>query len=195
MNVQPGYNPEKRGVTLSVESNLIKRYFPNFSGMVKENPSVPKDTEVELFDERTAVITFPLDPSSSIVKAGENSMAIGISSDKMEVFQDIINSFANCALRKELRTTEFIPLYGYPKENLKVDIQNAVKNKRKLCVIKDYSEYTAMSEGKSGKYIFHQVMVEYGTPEYTEASILLYNEDMKSLRNMFEDRLVLENWC
>jgi hypothetical protein len=193
MNVQPGYNPEKRRVTLSVESNLIKRYFPNFSGMVKENPSVPKDTEVELFDERTAVITFPLDPSSSIVKAGENSMAIGISSDKMEVFQDIINSFANCALRKELRTTEFIPLHGYPKEDLQKDIQEAVKNKRKLCIIKDFSEYKAMSGEK--KYIFHQAMVEYGTHEYSEASILLFKGELGTLRKMYEDKLVLENWC
>ena len=50
MNVQPGYNPEKRRITLSVETYLMMRYFNNFSGMVTENPGVPKDTEVEWFN-------------------------------------------------------------------------------------------------------------------------------------------------
>ena len=83
MNIQPGYNPEKRCVTLSVESNLLGRYFKNFSGMIRENPGVPKDTEVEQYDETTAIISFPLDNSGSIIKAAENRMAIGINSESM----------------------------------------------------------------------------------------------------------------
>ena len=196
MNIQPGYDPEKKRVTLNVDSYLLSRYFPNFSGMIKESPGIPKDTEVEQVNETVAVITFPIDERSVISKAaGPNSqmMSIGINSESMEVFQKVINSFVGCDIRKELRTTEFIPLHGYPKEELKKDIQAAVQNKRKLCIIKDYSEYTAMS--KQGKYIFHQYMVEPSTPEYTEAAILLYNEDMKKLRETFEGKLKLESWC
>jgi hypothetical protein len=138
MNVQPGYNPEKRRITLSVETYLMMRYFNNFSGMVTENPGVPKDTEVEWFNDRTAIITFPIDNGGSIIKASENKMAIGINENSMNVFQGIINSFLECALKRELKTTEFIPLHGYPKEELQKDIQEAVKNKRKLCIIKDF---------------------------------------------------------
>ena len=193
MNVQPGYNPEKRRITLSVETYLMMRYFNNFSGMVTENPGVPKDTEVEWFNDRTAIITFPIDNGGSIIKASENKMAIGINENSMNVFQGIINSFLECALKRELKTTEFIPLHGYPKEELQKDIQEAVKNKRKLCIIKDFSEYKAMSGEK--KYIFYQAMVEYGTHEYSEASILLFKGELKTLREMYEEKLVLENWC
>lgn len=194
MNVQPGYNPEKRRITLSVESYLMIRYFNNFSGMVIEDPGVPKDTEVEWFNDRTALITFPLDNSGSIIKSSENRMAIGINETSMTVFQNIINSFVECALKKELKTTEFIPLRGYPREELMKDIQEAVKNKRKLCIIKDFSEYKAMHE-EGHKYIFHQAIVEYGTHEYSEASILLFNGELGTLRKMYENKLVLENWC
>ena len=45
------------------------------------------------------------------------------------------------------------------------------------------------------KYIFHQAMVEYGTHEYSEASILLFKGELKTLREMYEEKLVLENWC
>lgn len=193
MNVQPGYNPEKRRITLSVETYLMKRYFNNFSGMVTDNPGVPKDTEVEWYDERTAIITFPVDNSGSVVKASENKLAIGINESSMNIFQGIINSFVECALKKELKTTEFIPLYGYPKEELQKEIQGAVKEKRKLCIIKDFSEYKNMSG--EHKYIFHQTIVEFGTHEYSEAAILLFNGDLKTLRKQYEDKLVLENWC
>jgi hypothetical protein len=120
-------------------------------------------------------------------------MSIGIDPNSINIFQTIINSVVSSALKKELKTTEFIPLHGYSSKNLKNDIQEAVKNKRKLCIIKDYSEYTALTTSK--KYVFHQIMVEYGTRDYTETAILLYNEDMKSLRDKFEDSLKLEDWC
>ena len=193
MNVQRGYNPEKRRITLSVETYLMTRYFYVFSGMITDNPNVPKDTEVEWGNSRTAIITFPVDSGGNIIKASENKMAIGINENSMNAFQEIISSFVECALKTELKTTEFIPLYGYPKESLMEDIKEAVKNKRKLCIIKDFSEYKAMSGKK--EYIFHQSIVEFGTHEYSEAAILLFKGDLKTLRKNYEDKLVLENWC
>ena len=50
-------------------------------------------------------------------------------------------------------------------------------------------------ESGEKKYIFHQAMVEYGTHEYSEASILLFKGELKTLREMYEEKLVLENWC
>lgn len=196
MNIQPGYDPEKKRVTLSIDSYLLSKYFQNFSGMIKENPGIPSGTEVEQINETVAVISFPIDGKSVISRsAGPNSqmMSIGIDSSSMEVFQKVINSFVGCAIRKELKTTEFIPLYGYPKEELKKDIQAAVENKRKLCIIQDFSEYKAMSEER--KYVFHQYLIEPKNAEYTEAAILLYNEDIEKLRETFESKLKLESWC
>ncbi|MBP3732260.1 MAG: hypothetical protein J6I84_03355 [Bacilli bacterium] len=194
MNIQPGYDPDKKRIVLNIELNLLSRYFNNFSGMILEDTGIPKDTEVEQLGATTARITFPVDPSQNIVKKIENGMSIGVNMETMEVFQKIINSFIGSALRKELKTTEFIPLNGYPAENLKEDIQAAVKNKRKLCIIQDFSEYQAMSE-KNGKYVFHQYMVEHGTHEYTEVAILLYQEKLDELKKIFEGKLKLTNWC
>jgi hypothetical protein len=163
--------------------------------MIVDDPGVPKNTEVIQINEVTAQISFPVDDKSVVKMVSDNKMSIGIDPNSINIFQTIINSFVSSALKKELKTTEFIPLYGYPRENLKVDIQEAVKNKRNLCIIKDYSEYLAMSEGKTNKYIFHQKIVEFGTPDYTEAAILLYNEKLEELRDTFEESLVLEDWC
>lgn len=197
MNIQPGYDPEKKRVVLNIDMYLLGRYFNNFSGMILKESGIPKDTKVEQLGETTARITFPVDSSSSIFRHSEDHMSIGINMEVMELFQKVINSFIGSALRKELKTTEFIPLNGYPSENLKVDIQAAVKNKRKLCVIEDYSEYLAMSEPKEkggAKYVFHQRIVEPGTSEYTETAILLYQEKMDELRKMFDGKLQLTSW-
>lgn len=195
MDIQPGFDPEKRCVTLSVRTYMISRYFKNFQGMIIGDSGTPKNTEVLQIDEDTALIKFPAETSGSIIKASENKMAIGINAEIMGTFQNIINTFMNCALRKELRTTEFIPLYGYSIDSLKEDIQNAVKNKRNLCIIKDYSEYLNMQKGKDGKYEFHQYLVEVGMPEYADVAILLYQKKIKELREMFEDKLEFESWC
>ena len=196
MNIQPGYDPEKKCITLSVDLYLISRYFPNFSGMIKGSPDVPEGTEVEQVSDTVAVITFPIDDKSvgvANINPDSRMMSIGINAKHMDAFQKIISSFVSCAISKEIKTTEFIPLYGYSISNLKEEVQEAVKNKRKLCIIKDYSEYTSMNSER--KYVFHQYMVEPGTRDYTEAAILLYNEDIKKLREIFEDKLKLESWC
>ena len=195
MDIQPGYDPEKKCITLSVRTYMITRYFQNLKGMIKECSDTPKNTEVVQVDDDTALIKFPAESSGSIVKSSDNKMAVGVNVVVMETFQNIINTFMNCALRKELKTTEFIPLYGYSIDNLKEDIQVAVKNKRKFCIIKDYSEYLAIQNKKVEKYEFHQVMVEVGTPEYTDVAILLYQKKIDELREMFEKKLKLENWC
>ena len=195
MIVKPGYDSEKNRIMLSIETNLLSRYYKNFSGMVMKTLGIPEGTEVRQLNETTALITFPLDETvdDKPIRISPNQMAIGISREKHDLFEKIIKTFIKCALRKELRTTEFIPLYGYPKENLKLDVQEAVKNNRKLCIIQNYDEYLSMKNNHED-YIFHQIMLEPGTHDYAEASVLLYNEDLETLRKLFEPRLKLENW-
>lgn len=193
MNVSPGYDPQKKRIIITVESNLLNKYFPNFSGMVMSDSGVPKNTEVDQSSPTTAIISFPSPLGSPVKKLDEERSAIAIDSRIIEKFNDIINNFIRCAIRRKLRTTEFIPLSGYPVEDLKKDIQEAVKNKRSLCIIKNYDEYLAMENNQ--KYVFHQYEIEYGTKDYTEAAILLYQGSMEELREMFEGRLELEDWC
>jgi hypothetical protein len=196
MNIQTGFDPDSSCMTIAVETNLLIKYYTNLEGMFLATKNKPEGLTVTQRNRNTAIVAFPVPKSQIQVQKEMQRAMVGIDKRVMYDVMNVISKFVNSAIRKEFKTTEFIPLYGYSKDDLHKDIQEAVKNKRKLCIIRDYSEYLAMSQGKNGAtYIFHQYMVEYGTPEYTEASILLYNKDMKSLRDMFESKLALENWC
>ncbi len=196
MNIQTSFTPEGELVTINVETNLLSKYFSNFKGLIKNDPDSPAGIDVERLTTTSALITFPIDKVGKIQKVDENRMAVAIDSSLMEKLNEIINLFVNCALRKEFNSTEFIPLSGYPVENLIEDIQGAVKNKRNLCIIDEYSEYLKMQKDKrSGEFKLNQVMVEYGTSEYSECAILLYNGNLEELKNKYQDKLVYKSWC
>ena len=196
MNVQTSFTPEGELVTINVETNLLGKYFSNFKGLIKNDPDSPVGINVERLTTTSALITFPIDKVGKIQKVDENRMAVAIDSSLMDKLNEIINLFINCALRKEFRSTEFIPLSGYPVENLIEDIQEAVKCKRNLCIIDEYSEYLKMQKDKrSGEFKLNQIMVEYGTSEYSECAILLYNGNLEELKSKYQDKLEYKSWC
>ena len=123
MKVTPGFDPNSKKIKLEFKTNLLKKYYLNFEGMVNSSSDVPSGTSVEQIEEDTALISFPI-PQRSQVKNDEERKTTFISIDpkSMEIFGDVINRFVNAALRKEFRTTEFIPLEGYPIEKLQSEI-------------------------------------------------------------------------
>ena len=103
--------------------------------------------------------------------------------------------FVRSGLRKELKTTEFIPLYGYSIENLSKEIIQAYKNGRNYCIVKDYDEYLNMVE--KNEYKFHQYVLskELNKKDYMDVTLLIYNKNIEEVRNKFEKKLKLKNWC
>ena len=144
------FNPDNNKVVFIFETNLLNRYFPNLKGLVENDKDVPSDIEVEQRNSNTALISFSPGPESSNVQKtesnGSGAYRIAIDSRKVESINKVLNKFTRCALKKELNTTEFVPLTGYPEENLKEEIIGALKGKRKLCILRDYDEYLNMQD-------------------------------------------------
>ena len=193
MKFSQTFNPDNNKIVFILETNLITRYFSNLKGLVEGDKDVPSDIQVEQKNSNTAFISFSPGPESSIQKSSDGfSGRVAIDSKKIESINRVLNKFTRCALKKELSTTEFIPLKGYPEENLKEEIVAALKGKRKLCILQDYDEYLNMQE--KDLYEFHQYILEYGTNEYVDAVLFIRNGNFKKLRELYGDKLVLTNW-
>lgn len=192
MKLTNGFSPEEQRLTIKVESNLLKKYFNNFSGIINNHEGLPEGTRVEQKGVSSAEISFPIPKSTRINRIDDEQMSIVVNADDMNSITDAINDFINQALKYELKHTEFIPLNGYPVEDLKKDIQAAVQAKRDLCIIGEYSEYLKMQEER--KYTYHQYIVKHGTIEYAEAALLIYEEKINELQDIYSSKLTLTDW-
>lgn len=193
MNITPNYNPVENRMEFTFTCNLLRKYFSNFYGLVTKYPGVPEGTNVTPGQNSSqAVISFPVD--QSMVKEDPNRDGVGVSMrrDEIEKLNAAINVFINGALKKELKTTEFIPLKGYDISLLQVDIKAAIENKRSYCIIKDFDEY--LESGKTRTYNFNQVMVEYGTPEWADISILIEEGNLAALKKKYTPKLQFVEW-
>ena len=188
----PDYNPANGDLEFTIELNLFKTYFPNFEGLVKMDEKLSKcSAKVRQISPTKAIVAFPV--SKDDIKRNGDSAAVRLSSDSLQALYNVLNSFTRSALKKELNTTEFIPLNGYPIENLQEDIVSAVKAKRKLCIINDYSEY--LEKQKSHNLVYHQFVVDHGTSEYADVVLLILDGDLDTLRKIYTPKLVETEWC
>lgn len=189
MKLQPGFNPEENRVTINVETNLLVKYYQNFVGLVKSTEGVPSGINVKRCGSNVAEVSFPVGDDARKTETG-----VAIDSRKMEKIQDVINDFVNSALRHELKRTEFIPLTGYPLEDLQNDVKNASKAKRNLCIIGDYDEYLRME--KDRLYEFHQIILEHGTSEWADAILMILegNKGLEELKKIYEPKLDFVCW-
>lgn len=187
MKVNNDFDREKMEVVINIQCNLLKKYYPNFVGILEKNKDdIPKGFSVRQASSDTAKISFPI-PEGTTISKGGGSFAVNLMS-----LMDVINKFAGTALRYELEHTEFIPINGYPLEDLKKDIVASVKNKRNLCVLGDYAEYLSME--KEHKYQFHQVYVNYGTPEWADIVLMILEGDMEKMRELYTPKLEFTEW-
>lgn len=193
MKVTPGFDPRNKKITLEFQTNLLKKYYPNFEGMITTDSSIPSGTNVQQTREDTAVITFPVPKNTSIKNDSENGVGyIAVEPENMEIFGNVINKFVNAALRREFKTTEFIPLEGYPIEKLRTEIRLALENKRNFCIIDTYENYLKLTQ--KNNYEFNQAILEFGSTDYAKTAVLVYRGDIEGLRKMWSERLKLDSW-
>lgn len=193
-NIVPSYNPISGNLEITIELNLFVKYFSNFEGMILMDQELSeKGFKVKQTNSTTAVVSVPIDPSLASPPNEEGVGQIRAEGTGLKALYKLLNSFVNSAIKKELRITEFIPLHGYPVEDLQKDIVAAVTGKRNLCIIGEYSEY--LEKQKSGNFSYHQYVIEHGTEEYVDAAILIKDGDMETLRKLYEPKLVYTEWC
>lgn len=190
----PGYNPTNGDLEFTIELNLFRNYFPNFEGLIKMDEELTKcNAKVRQVEPNKAIVAFPINKDNIRQVNNETASVRFDNVSGLKALYNVLNSFTRVAIKKELRTTEFIPLNGYPVEDLQKDIRAAVKGKRKLCIIKDYSEY--LEKQKDHNLVYLQYIVEYGTNEYADAVLMILDGDMDSLRKIYTPKLVRTEWC
>lgn len=192
MNITNSYNPEEKRVLVFVESNLLVDYFPNFQGLIKKDNNSINDLRIEKLGKDKAMISFPLPREASVMRVSDEKMAVSMPTNLMEKLTETINRFTNAAIRKKLKTVEFLPLSEYPEEDLRNDMIAAVKAQRNFCILNSYSEYKEMSE--KNKYDFSQIMVYYGTNDYADIALDIWKGNIQGLRERLDEKFEKYEW-
>lgn len=189
MKIVNDFDREKMEIVVNVQCNLLKKYYQNFVGTLeKKKDKMPSGFSVQQSSLDTARISFPIPDGTTV----SNSGGIGKFAVNLSTLVGIIENFAGTALRYELEHTEFIPINGYPIENLQKDILESVKNKRNLCVIRSYDEYLKME--KEQKYQFNQVYLNYGTQEWADLVLMIQEGDLDEIRKVYSSKLEFTEW-
>lgn len=202
MKLDMGVEPNETGknkLIITVKSPLFPRYFNDLKHIVEENErnidGLPSDIRVRNSGQGEALITFSIDHDPIESSVPGRSM-VKLNGKHMESINVALNIWVNVAMKQELNRVEFIPLHGYSAEDLKKDVQTAVANKRDLCIIRTYAEYLNSQKAKTAKdaFTFVQYLVKYGSDEYSDVAIALYNKELKELRQTYENKLVQTEW-
>lgn len=188
------YDSGSKKMIIEFKNGLIETYFDLLESCVKENKSkgmLPDDLEVQSLGEGRCMITFHIDlPEAEGMKNGQR---IGTLPKNMtDKISNVLEEFRKKAIKTEFSTTEFIPLSGYPIENLQEDIKEAIKNKRNFCIVDKYSEYIRFASGNTTS--LNQSKVMYLSNEYSDIAIYIYEGNIKKLKELYKDKLSVVDW-
>ena len=192
MNISTGFDPEAQRLTVSVETNLLIKYYPNLASMIQRATRKPRGLEVSQRNKTTAVVTFPIPKNQVKVQEEKQRAMVAIDKSEMDDLMDIITRFANAAIRREFMTTEFIPLVGYSVDDLKEDIKKAIPEGRRFCIIDTYENYLTAQSSKN--FVYNQYVIEPGTDEYADVAILIQTGNMKELQSIYTPKLKKTEW-
>lgn len=199
MDISSSFDPSQKAIIMKVTSNLIEKYYPNFSGMLKKG--VKRATiDVSRVDKTAANIIISLDKSNSSIgsvgtaEISENLGMIKAAIDKNMFIEiiGVIDKFSQSALLKEFQTSEFCPLSGYDFEKLKEDVEAAIEAKRNLIFVDSFENYRRAVDTMNLK--FDQYLVKYGTSEWADMVLLIMSGDFEKLKNIVTPKLKVMNW-
>lgn len=188
------YDSESKRMMIEYKNGLLNNNFEILENCVKEKVSkglLPKDMEVKNLEDNRCLIVFRMDlPGADKM---DNGQRIGkLPQDLTDNISDAIEEFKGKAIEKEFKTTEFIPLTGYPVKELQKDIQEAIKNKRNFCIIDKYTEYLKFSQGLTTK--LKQYTVNYLNDDYSNVAIYIYEGNLRKVQDLYKNKLTEVDW-
>lgn len=185
-------------MVVTVNTNLIDRYYPHLCGMLKVSKTCPRGIQVEKAAKDTAIITFPIPKSNMgpIRNTPDGNSVVGIDASFLEPLLKELNRFASLSVRNMSKHVEFLPINdlsgGYSEEERRSDVVTAIKNKRDFLLLDSYKTYK--EEVEAGRYQFKQVLVKYGTSDYADISIWIEKNNLEPLKKYFKDNAKVVNW-
>lgn len=188
------YDSMNKRLMIDFSCSLLREHYDVLDTIIKKHKKagyISKSVELQKLEDSRCIIIIPMEiPGSEKFADGERMT--GIPKDLLNNITFVIEDFKNSALEKELKTTEFIPLTGYPVEKLKADIMEAIKNKRNFCLIEKYSDYKKFFNHEVTK--LRQYKVLYPSNDYSEVALSIYEGDLKSLREQYIPKLEEVDW-
>lgn len=200
MKVIPNFDADTNKMTVRFQSNLVREYGGDiFIKIIKEDPALPENSSINLICSDTAEISIEIPKDKIEVKQLNDAVIHKID---MTPIVKSLSRFTTMALKYKEITTEFIPLTGYPVESLKIDIQNAIKDRRSFCIMESYEEYLKLvdtiaehrANGDIGLdiFTFSHHYVKYGTDLYNDIATYIWEGNMKKVRDV--SRLETSSW-
>lgn len=136
---------------------------------------------VEKIDDETISVVFSIKQDSSI---GVKKVTESIQEAIFKFKEEIENPMSN---------VEFIPLEGYFVNYLKEDIKDALKQKRKLCIVDSYDNYLRFIKGKLMK--LNHYCIKYDEELYVPIATYCLEGNLDKVKELVKDKLSLnEEW-
>lgn len=186
------------------ESKLLKKYKKPFKLIMDK---LPDDYKVEENPAGIMIIFLPFTIDKDEVtknsmykeEIGEGVMRVGMaikSEDAeelhgyLEKVVELVQEFENGAMTNETKNLEFLPISGYPAEDLKRDAQAAYENKRDFCVIDTMESYKEFEKTAT----LNQAIYKYGTDSYNNILLAALSGDIDELKKLTNGVLKKKEW-
>jgi hypothetical protein len=202
------YDAKSKKFAFVYKCKLLKKYYDDFSNLMeklKDDFSVEKlgnnviqvllPFEVEPEELKTRTIAPPvMDEGSSM-----GGMKVGMKLEPedaeelykhLEKVQTLIFDFEDYAMKEETKNLEFLPLSGYPTNNIIEDAKSAFENKRDFCVIDTMESYNNFSTTAT----LNQAIYKFGTDSYNNILLAAMIGDMEELKRITKDSLKKNEW-
>lgn len=190
MEIKSFYDASSQTLRVEYRNNLIKNieYRDVLYKKIKKS-DFPGGTEIEDISDNCISLSIPIKIDESTIKNGVGKLDPHLA----ELLTDTFNNFVTECLNKEVRSTEIIPLKGYPLQSLKEDIKEAITQKRNFCVIDTYENYKKFNERESVS--LNQVKFKYLSDEYCDLAIEIETAtDMNAIISKYTPLLEVTNW-
>ena len=198
------YDPKKKRFVFQYKSKFLKKYPTKFDsrlGDLGDEVMIQKYSEDKTFCE----ISVPLEVDSKNIHHQTNDegektgmIKIGIDPESAEELREYseqiqkrIFDFEKEVVMEETSGIEFIPLEGYPVEDLQREIVEALEKKRDFCVIDTFDSYLNFINTLS----LNQAYYKYDTDMYYNIFLAIRGGDIDELKKLTQKSLKRKDWA
>lgn len=184
--VKTFYDDSHNKIVIEYKNNLLRKYLDLFEELVKI-ANFPEDTVIESIESNKVSLSIPYVAPEKDRLDGRTKI-----DEKLgRKIQSTLEAFAKKALNLETKDFEIIPLEGYPIENIKEDVQAAVKERRNFCVVDHMDSYTNFAKGKLS---MTQATFDYLSDEYCNIAVAANQGDLDEIYQICKNKLRNVDW-
>lgn len=198
------YDPKKKRFVFQYKSKFLQKYPAKFDSRLED---LGDEVIIQKFSQDLSFceISVPLEVSSDNIHhqvndEGEKTglIKIGIDPESAEELKEYseqiqkrIFEFEKEIVMEETSGIEFIPLEGYPIEELQTDIMEALEKKRDFCVIDTMDSYLDFMNTLS----LNQAYYKYDSDMYYNIFLAIRSGNMDELRELTQKSLKRKDWA